>query len=298
MKKWIVLGLLCLLPFATQAYTISGSVTGGSGVKIAAAVPVELDTFYVGIVIPFLNTYSITNVPAGNYIVAAFADANLNGEIDAGESVGWWGGDFPDIVVLNGNVSGINISLATADGGNFYGLLSYGGSLHGASFVRVFTNPGFSGNPVGGGLIFQNDTGNGVYTGLTTTQGTFYADAFLDMNGNLEPDTDEPYGIYGGTTPTPFVVTPTTTPTDIDIDLFDPVTPPVENLIITLAGNDIQLSWSFTSPYTYFEIYRSTNPNVLPVNAQLLQNTTSMSFTDLGVVSLYEQVRYQVVVVR
>lgn len=298
MRTWIVIGLLCLLPFATQAYTISGTVTGGSGVRIAAAVPVELDTFYVGIVIPFLNSYSISNVPGGNYIVAAFADANLNGEIDAGESVGWWGGDFPDIVVLNGNVSGINMSLATANGGNFYGLLNYSGAQHGASFVRAFTSPDFSGNPVGGGLIFQNDTGNGVFTGLTTTQGTFYADAFLDMNGNLEPDPDEPYGVYGGATPAPFTVTSTITPTNIDIDLNDPFVPPVENLVITVSGNDIVLSWTYSSSYSSFRIYRSTLPDVLPVDALQIQSVPGTGFTDSGVLSTYDYVNYQVIAVR
>jgi hypothetical protein len=291
---WIF--VFCLLPWVTQAFTISGTVTGGGLIRVAAAVPVEADTFYVGFVLPFVNTYSIT-VPAGNYIVAAFEDVNGNLEIDPGEPIGWWGGDFPDIVVVNSNISGINISLAVIDNGSFSGMLSYGGSLSGASFVRAFDNPELAGDPVGGGLIFNNQTGNGIYVGLTTSLGTFWAESFLDMNGNLLPDPGEPYGVYGGDAPQSFDILSDIGPTDIDIALVDPVVPRVENLTVSINGNDAVLRWSFGDPFTEFQVYRTRYPNVHPADDQFLGTTTNMNYTDISVVSIVSSYRYTVIVI-
>lgn len=222
--KRLFLALLLLSLVAAgkpaDAYTLSGHVTGGQTgftlLKYVAAVPITLDTVYVTVVIPILNTYTIPNVEAGGYVLFAYQDLNTSITPDLDEPRGFYGGEIPTIFELLGDSSGVDIELYESTQGGFSGSVSYEGTQTGLTLIYASYTPDFEGLPHGGGVLFTN-TGIGTYTALVDSFTTYYVAAFMDLNTNLTWDEGEPRGFYGGTTPEPIVVEQGSAPEGINI---------------------------------------------------------------------------------
>lgn len=222
MRRLLIVFLLFCLPISALPYSVSGTVIGGEGLPLrwVFAVPTSLDTFYATVAVPFVNTYSFAGQDSGSYFFAAYQDLNTSLVPDLGEPFGFYGGTFPTPLLVDQNLEGIDIELSAITQGGFSGEITYSGENTGATLVVAFDNPEFTGTPSGAGLL-MNNSGNGSYTAITDTQATFYALAFMDLNGNLQYDVDEPLGVYGGDTPQSFVVELPTMPDAIDIQLVD-----------------------------------------------------------------------------
>jgi hypothetical protein len=207
----------------SQAYTVTGTIEGGEGFPLrwVFAVPTSLDTFYATVAVPFVNTYMVANLDSGSYFFAAYQDVNTSLIPDLGEPYGFYGGTVPLPLVVDQNLTGINITLTTPTQGGFSGAIIYEGVNTGNTLIVAYDTPDFTGTPRGAGFL-MNNTGNGTYTAITDSQDTFYAFAFMDLNRNLQYDPGEPYGVYGGATPQAFVVELPDMPTGIDIRIVDP----------------------------------------------------------------------------
>jgi hypothetical protein len=238
MKHWIV--VLCLIsvflcsPLA-QAYNITGSVTGGQSglplLKYIVAIPLRLDTANllsdITVANPFNNHYTLSGLDSGMYIIFSFQDIHQTippvPQLD--DPRGFWSPDssgLPSIMNLISDTAGITIQLSPPNSGGFTGRLSYAGTQRGITYIQAFSTATFD-TMRGGGLILDTtQNGNGNYTAVTDTFGTYYAYAFMDLNGNFRHDSDEPFGVYGGTTPAPIHVLQSHFPDSINIVMEDP----------------------------------------------------------------------------
>jgi hypothetical protein len=259
MKRWIV--VLCLFTLAVstpvvQAYSVAGSVTGGNPVgfpphfKYAIAIPLRLDTANflsnLALVNPLNNNYSFSSLDSGMYILFSFQDMNFNFLPDLDEPRGFWGADsilgIPAIMNLNHDTTGINIQLNPPNSGGFTGTLTYNGTQRGRAYVFACYDATLDTMRGIGTMLDTTTSGNGNYTALTDTFRTYYAYAFMDVNGNFQHDADEPYGVYGGSTPAQIHVQQSNFPSNVDITLHDP----------NVAGNParpVPINLSLTSVY-------------------------------------------------
>jgi hypothetical protein len=210
---------------SAKAYTIEGQVTGGQGgltLKIVLCVPVTVDTFFTTIVIPIINSYSLSNLDSNGYVLFAYQDLNTNLTPDLDEPRGFYGGEIPEVLTVESDLENIDIELTSPNDGGFTGTVTYAGTSTGATMIFGYRDSISVNVPTGAGFLLVN-TGNGDYTAFVDSFGTFYAFAFMDLNTNLTPDEDEPFGFYGGETAEPFEIEPTNFPDEIDITMLDPV---------------------------------------------------------------------------
>lgn len=233
---------------AVSAFTISGSITGGQTgftLKWVFGIPTSLDTFYLTPALPFVNTYALTNVREGGYMLFAYQDLNTNLRPDLDEPRGFYGGAFPEVMNISGDSSGVNIELQPPDNGGFTGTVTYEGLHRGATIIAAFDNPGLTGTPRGAGAVLDT-TGAGDYIAFVDTFGTYYAYAFMDLNLNFSYDLDEPYGFYGTAAPQAFTVAQTNFPDNINIVLNDPSSIPVMD---PLMPNSPLLVSAYPNPF-------------------------------------------------
>jgi hypothetical protein len=229
-RRILIFALVLLLAGAgtVSAFTISGSVTGGQAgltLKWVVGIPTSLDTVYLTVAI--FNTYALSNVQEGGYLLFAYQDLNWNVTPDLDEPRGFYGGTPPQVLMVTSDTAGINIALLPPDNGGFTGVVSYSGELRGATIISAFDNPSFSGAPRGAGAVLDT-SGVGNYVAMVDTFGVYYAYAFMDLNLNFAHDPDEPFGIYGGDAPLPINVQPLSFPDNVNITLTDPsATPPL-----------------------------------------------------------------------
>lgn len=226
MKRLLIVFCLVLTVLAVspaKAYNVTGSITGGSGLPLRYiyAVPTSLDTFFLTIAIPFVNTYSFTGMQEGSYLLFSFQDLNTNLMPDLDEPRGFYGGQPPQMLVLTSDTSGINIELLLPNSGGFTGTVAYSGTATGASFVYAHRSPAMTDSVRGIGILLTNN-GNGTYTCFVDSFGVYYAEALMELTLNFQHDANEPYGVFGGSTPAPINVQPTNFPDNIDITLLDP----------------------------------------------------------------------------
>ena len=232
---WILISAITCAPLAF-GYSLSGTVTGGEPVgfpphlKYVIAIPLRLDTANflsnLGLVNPLNNSYSFQSLDSGMYVIASFQDMNFNFLPDLDEPRGFWGTDttfgIPSIMNLIRDTTGINIVLNPPNSGGFTGTLTYDGVQRGRVYVFAFYDSSFDTLRGIGTTLDTSTTGNGSYTALTDTFRTYYAYAFMDVNGNFQHDEDEPYGVYGGDTPAPIHIQQNNFPSNVNITLVDP----------------------------------------------------------------------------
>ncbi len=83
-------------------------------------------------------------------------------------------------------------SFVTGNGGGISGTISYSGPLDWTNVnIGVFTEPCFSQSAAN-----AETEGPGGYEVFPLAPGTYYVGAFMDVNGNDEPDMGEPVGLY------------------------------------------------------------------------------------------------------
>jgi hypothetical protein len=228
MRYLTIVLLLLVLCGAVQAYTVTGHVTGGSGLPLryVFAAPTRLDTFFATVCIPILNSYTLSGMDSGGYFIVAYQDLNTNFIPDPNEPRGFYGGGtLPEVFNLLHDSAGVDIALHPPSSGGFTGRLIYNGTQSGTMFVRAFRTPEMDGTLAGVGFVLDS-TGNNNYTAYVDSFGTYYAMAFMDLNRNFTPDADEPQGIYGGQTAAPIAISATHYPSNIDITLHDPEAAP------------------------------------------------------------------------
>jgi hypothetical protein len=232
MKRWLwAFGLIALVLCTSGAYAfrLSGTIEGGQGgLHLAGviAVPTGLDTFYVTIGLPFVNTYTFSDLDSGGYVLFAYQDLNNNLTPDLDEPRGFYGGQLPTIFSLESDSSGVVIEIAAPNTGGFSGRISYAGAQTGTTIIESFYTPNFDTDLPHGGIVLFNNTGNGTYTAVVDSFTTYYVMAFMDVNGNFAHDAEEPFGVYGGTTPQSITVQPTNFPDSINIVMDDPSATP------------------------------------------------------------------------
>jgi hypothetical protein len=256
MKRAVIgVSLLVILSLvaAAGAYNITGHVTGGDGLSyhahILVAVSISGDTSIHYTACNPLSGYSYTlpNVDAGTYLLVAYQDIHLTILPQADDPRGFYGnGLLPVPFVLQSDTANINIALSTPRG--FSGMVNYAGEQTGTMYVHAYYDAAFAGDIHGLGTILldSNQTGNGSYMLMADSFTTYYAYAFLDVNGNFALDTDEPYGIYGSATPSPIVVSQTSTPTNVNITMHDPnAVPPSRDMNLP----EMTLSAVYPNPF-------------------------------------------------
>ena len=231
----IVFALSCVTP--VSAFTVSGHLTGGEGgftLSYVYAAPTSLDTFYIGVGIPILHTYSILNMQEGSYILFAFQDLNTSLTPDLDEPRGFYGGTPPQFLVIADDSENVDIELQDPNSGGFTGTITYGGTNTGTTFVLAYRTPAFTDSIRGIGVLLTNE-GNGAYTAFVDSFGVYYAYAFMDLNTNFQYDPEEPYGAYGGGTPSAINVQATDFPENVDIEMVDPNSAPKPSALLPLA---------------------------------------------------------------
>jgi hypothetical protein len=235
MKNWLLVLLLAVCTVAiapsTQAFQLSGSVTGTQGFHLCPviAVPLPPDTFYLTDALPILNTYLFANLDAGNYLIFAYDDLDNNALPSLDDPRGFYGGNIPTLFALQGDSSGVVIELHPPNQGAFSGRISYDGRSTGTTIIEAHYDAHFDAIHGGGVMLgsltggnFFNNTGNGNYTALVDSFTTFYVMAFMDMNTNFRHDADEPFGLFGGDTARSITIEHTNFPDSVNIVLHDP----------------------------------------------------------------------------
>jgi hypothetical protein len=263
MKRWLTVFLLMgalSLASRAQAFTISGHVTGGQAqftmLKYVVAIPLRLDTaLHFAIVIPLINTYSISNLDSGSYIIFAYQNVTSNPiPIPALEDPrGFYGGPVPQIFGLMGDSSGVDIALSAPNTAGYSGRISYSGHNSGTTYIVSSYQRDFYSTHGGGVLLGSltagqvfNTTGNGTYTALADSFTTYYVKAFMDLNNNFTEDEGEPVGFFGGDTARQITISPTSFPDSVNIVMRDPSAVDPEPLTV---ARELALGGAYPNPF-------------------------------------------------
>jgi hypothetical protein len=236
-RAWIacsiaLVSMLAVVVSEAPAATLSGTIVDYSNYTHGAyhvyALRLNLTNPLVGSTsLANAGAWTISGVPNGNYFILAWRDVNGNYIPSRGEPMGYYGVPFPSrVTVQNGqNVSGLAVVMdATNIGAEIHGQVTYNGNWDGRVWVVAHTTPTLELTSVRGTPYTL--VGPGEYLTYILDHGQYYVTAFMDRNGNLLRDADEPFGVVG---PLDIVVTPGVTYT-ADIQLEDSGrTSPVES---------------------------------------------------------------------
>jgi uncharacterized protein (DUF2141 family) len=247
--RWVVQGVAAALMLAFsaasgQAATLRGTLVDYSGYSqgryYVYLVRMNLDTPVIGWTsTTTAGAWEIRNVPSGHYFVLAWRDVNGNFVPSRGEPLGYYGVPFPSRVTVQGsNISGLQVVLGANNlGAELRGRVNYAGALTGRIWVIAHATPTLELTSVRGTPWTMNAPGD--YQTFVLDHGTYFITAFMDVNGNLLIDDDEPIGKVG---PVDIVVTPGVTYT-FNILLQDqtvrstPVTPQTWSGVKSLYRN-------------------------------------------------------------
>ena len=140
--------------------------------------------------------------PSGTYWYDEDTPVTLNADPNPGYGVDYWtvnsnrigeGQDSIEILIDEPKTVAVYFKLIP-DTYSISGTISYSGSQTGSIYIGAFDNPEFTGEKVGGNEI----PSPGAYTIENLSNGEYYVDAYMDVNGNGEPDEGEPEGKYPG----------------------------------------------------------------------------------------------------
>ncbi|MBI5243129.1 MAG: carboxypeptidase regulatory-like domain-containing protein, partial [Elusimicrobia bacterium] len=190
--------------------SISGalSYTGSQGGRIAMALFSSTtfnQSFFVrGLEMPGPGPYTFTDLAVGaSFYLAAFVDANYNGNPDPGEDSARYSLDgihaSPLYLQRSGQVmTGIDFTIAgssqyVANIANISGAMAYGGARTGQLIVQCWADPKFQDRPV---AQMPVPTGLGPYSVSVPGGVPYFVRIFMDLNGNYALDADEPRGVY------------------------------------------------------------------------------------------------------
>ena len=253
-KHALVFFIFAALSASALAYSISGHILGSVGAfppPYVIAVPSTMDTFYFAFANPIQGyAYTILGPGPGSYFLFSFRDLNINLMPDLDEPRGFYGGMPPQLLQLSSDTSNVDIEILPSNTGGFSGAITYNGSASGGTFVIAHRQPDFSDLPHGVGLLLDglsiDPTGNGPYTAFVDSFGVYYAFAYMDVNGNYLHDTDEPYGVFGGSTPQTINVIQGNLPDNINIVLEDPAAASFRPAFVTTVST---LGEAYPNPF-------------------------------------------------
>jgi len=148
--------------------------------------------------------YKFNGVPSGEYKISAWYVEPQGGSntqrrfynnqtsLEAADTV---------IVTAPDTVFGIDFTLPQANG-QISGLVMYTGSLQSSDYEQVVVIAQPYEVDVPHQMLYQTSiTSPGSYQMYNIADGSYIVIAFLDIDGDYEPDTGEPYGFYGDPTP-------------------------------------------------------------------------------------------------
>lgn len=227
-RAWIassiaLVSMLALTVREAPAATLSGTIVDYSnsthGAYHVYVLRLNLTNPLVGsTTVANAGPWSVSGVPNGHYFIVAWRDVNGNYIPSRGEPVGYYGLPFPSrVTVQNGqSVSGLSIVMDSNNlGAEIRGQVSYNGNWNGRVWVAAHDGPTLDFTSVRGTPYTL--VAPGEYQTFVLDHGQYYVTAFMDQNGNLLRDADEPYGVVG---PLDIVVTPGVTYT-VDIQMED-----------------------------------------------------------------------------
>ncbi len=152
---------------------------------------------------PTLNQTTLTGLTPGSYMWMVMQMAEVHGEIFEGGGVGV---GYQGMLVSNFDV--VDPTL-----GSISGTISYAGPQTGNIMVAAVTV-----DPVGIATLLAP----GDYTLYNLPDDTYSVISFMDVDGDMNPGPEEPFGIYGPGPPTPVTILGGSDETGIDITLLDP----------------------------------------------------------------------------
>jgi hypothetical protein len=241
-----VVFVMAFTVMVASGFTIGGHIGGDTGnfsLIYVLAIPMTFDTLYFTIANPlFSYSYTISGPDAGSYLLVSWRDIHINLMPDLDEPRGFYGGFPPQPLVLSSDTTGIDIELLPPSSGGFYGATTYNGINTGATYIIPHRSSDFSDLPHGFGILLDslniNNTGNGSYTAFADSFGIYYVEAFMDLNSNLLHDANEPYGVYGGSSPQPIDIQQSNFPDNVNITLEDPSAASMP-LVVLPAATDL-----------------------------------------------------------
>jgi Bacterial Ig-like domain len=183
--------------------------------------------------------YDIAHVRDGFYLIVALTDSNHDGAIDlnTGDAFGMLDADLRNglfssrIVNIAGESALKDQDFALADPSAIAGAVSYSGSASGPLYgLGLFKADGFDPTHPADYAVIDYWYGSGTTYSVYDIfdmfpTGTYYVGVFLDVDANgIYSPAREPFGFYGGDTPTPITISRGSDANDIVIPLSDPGT--------------------------------------------------------------------------
>jgi uncharacterized protein (DUF2141 family) len=285
LKLIAVLIMMVTVPVSAQ-YSISGTISGGEpglAPNIALAFQVGGSGFYYALAV--LGSYTISGLDSGDYLVAAFQDLNLNLFPDPGDPYAYYDGNEVVIVTVPPSQTGIDMNLVTPPNDRFYGSITNATAQQGVTILTAYDNCTLGGEPARIDLVRDTTgSGSGPYE-FRVDPGTYYLQAHMDRNGDLEPNIGEPYGYYGQPNdPQPISVTPTNWPSGIDVTIDEIPLLPVIDLVATRMDTHLVLSWNPVPFVEVYNIYRGLSPDISPGGLPHA-SVSDTTWTDPGIVA-------------
>ena len=226
----------------------------------------------------FKNCVFRNNGPNGGVRIrenasAAFTNCVIDSNWDTGS-------DGYGIKCLN-NAS-VTLVNTVVQGNSYYGVNFAGTGTHSITFSDFYRNGygNFGGNvpPFLGQLVTTNFNGDSCDIYYNIYQDPLFVDP---VNGNYNLQAGSPC-IDAGDPNSP--LDPDGTIADIGAFYFDQSSLAIQDVIITVQGNDIHLQWSPVPIAVNYKIYASENPYFTPAPELLIGTSTAPEFTHQNIV--------------
>lgn len=178
------------------------------------------------------RVYTFAGLPTGTtYYMGSFLDVNQNLSPDPGEEGanygGWEGngwGPAPIYLQSGRNVYGADITIYPvfiSSQAYVTGSITYGGARFGNVRVELWPSADFQGQPT---ALRDLPNGPSSYDAAVPGGVSYFVRAYMDLNGNFQPDADEPKGFYSpsGQGAEPLYAAPNAQLVNIDLEMKDP----------------------------------------------------------------------------
>jgi len=190
--------------------SVSGTIEylGNQGGQIVVALFSSVNfssvSYVTSQVLTSTRNFTFASLPTGTtYYMGSFVDVNSNLQPDAGEDGGNYGASeannwqsLPISLQSGQNVYGANITIhpqMVANQAYVTGNIAYSGARFGPVRVELWPSADFKGRPA---AVRELPNGPGPYDAAVPGGMSFFLRAYMDLNGNFQPDAEEPKGVY------------------------------------------------------------------------------------------------------